>query len=89
MLYVEEMQSQQRAENGIEEIVIGYADQDEFEPEDLDANDLGIFDSMGTYSEVALHDLPPDIRDILLAENHRMRTGEVIGVQQYKEREGM
>lgn len=87
LLYVEEMQSQQRAENGVKEIVVGYVDDDTIILEDIDTDGMAEFANMNSAFEVAsYHDLPPDILDVVLAENHRLATGEVLSMEAFKER---
>ena len=80
------MQSQQRAENGIKEIVVGYVDEDTIILDDIDTTSIAEFAESGGAYEVAYHDLPPDILDIVRAENHRLATGEVVSVEAFKKR---
>ena len=77
------MQSQQRAENGIREIVLGYYGDDSHQSkQEYDNDSVGSVISEFGGSEAGptyvtnLDDLPPDLRAILLAENHRKQTGE-------------
>ena len=81
------MQSQQRAENGIKEIVLGYVDDDEVILEEIDTAGVAEFAELGQAFEVtSYHDLPEDIRDIVLVENHRLATNEVLSIEAFKER---
>jgi hypothetical protein len=77
------MQSQLRAENGIKEKVVGYVGYD-WEPE-ADFISPSDFEALNPRI-VKMEELPDDIRDVLLAENHRMATGEVLTVEQDKAR---
>lgn len=81
------MQTQQRAENGIEEIIIGYIGHPPLEQEDelVDLVALGtqFMDSAGIY-EMGLDDLPDDIRSVILAERHRKETGAILPSEFYK-----
>ncbi len=94
LLYVEEMQSQQRAENGIKEIVIGYYGH---ESETSTAPEQTIQDAVGQFNEagagsiqsVNVEDLPESVRDVFLAEQHRLRTGELRKASDFKERKGV
>ena len=81
MLAAEEMQTQIRLENGVRERIIGYIGSD-WEPpmEELDISEFGEQDVTVT----DLKDLPEDIRDIVLAENHRLKTKEVMTVEDFK-----
>lgn len=80
------MQSQQRAEAGICEIVVGYVGRDwKPEPEDIDMQAVM---ELGPAYQIAFDDLPKDIRDIVGAENHRLQTGEVLSVEAFKKRKG-
>jgi len=80
------MQSQQRAENGIKEIVVGYVDDETLFLEDIDTKGMAEFAESGSALEVSYHDLPIDILDIVRAENHRLATGEVVSIESFKER---
>jgi hypothetical protein len=81
MLAIEEMQSQVRAENGIKERIIGYVGRDwEPEPEELDVAAL----AEAGFKETKFDDLPEDIRDIVLAEHDRLKTGKVQTVESWK-----
>ena len=75
LLATEEMQAQQRAENGIEEIVIGYFS----DPDDANVYvpefDVSEFDGMITAGSI--DDLPDGVRSVVLAEHHRLSTGEI------------
>jgi len=82
LLYVEEMQSQQRAENGISEKIIGYVGY-EWEPE-ADEIDMTLIGEFGPAYTTSVKDLPRDLQDVLAAENHRLKTGEVLTVDAYK-----
>ena len=80
------MQSQQRAEAGVKEKIIGYVGYDwEPEPDAVDMLELGY---VGPASEVKVSELPQDIQDIFHAEMHRLRTGEVMTVETFKRRGG-
>ena len=90
LLYVEQMQAQQRAEAGIKEVVIGYVGDEVPEEELIDElpDELMTMVASGEAMEVAMRDLPQDVKDILLAEHHRLRTGEVMTVEQFKQKGG-
>ena len=76
LLATEDMQSQQRAQNGVEEIVIGYfSDNDDLGPDELPEFDVSEFDGMIT--ETSIDQLPKDIQAIIKAEHHRLTTGEI------------
>lgn len=75
LLATEEMQSQQRAENGVEEVVIGYFSDSDDAPAYIPEFDVGEFDGM--VKETAIDDLPDDVRSVVLAEHHRLTTGEI------------
>ena len=79
------MQSQQRAENGVREVVIGYANGEETEDslEDIDFEAVG---EIGQASEVQVAQLPEDVRDIYEAEMHRLRTGELYSLEAWNAR---
>ena len=83
MLATEEMQTQIRLENGVRERIVGYVGSD-WEPpmEELDISEFSEQDISVTH----IDDLPEDIRDILLAENHRLRTKETITVEEHKQK---
>ena len=73
------MQAQQRAENGVEEIVVGYySDLDNIntldEHQDFDVTE---FSDMNMMEATAVDALPADLQSVYLAEMHRMKTGEV------------
>jgi hypothetical protein len=82
------MQTQQRAENGVKEIIVGYIGHPPLMP-DEDANDLGeVIDAAtsafaGDIRETPLEELPADVRAILLAEKHRNKTGEVVSSDKF------
>jgi hypothetical protein len=83
------MQSQQRAEAGVREIVVGYVGRNYTpEPEDIDMQSVM---ELGPAYEIGFNELPADIKDIVAAENHRMQTGEVLSVESFKKkkREGV
>lgn len=89
LVSVEEMQSQQRAENGIEEIIIGYIGHDPLEPEEelTDLVKLGTaFMESGVVSESTLQNLPDDVRSVVLAESHRRATGQVLPSSFYSQK---
>lgn len=76
LLATEEMQSQQRTENGVEEIVIGYfSDPDDGVHAYVPEFDVNEFDGMVTASSI--DDLPDSVRSVVLAEHHRLTTGEI------------
>jgi hypothetical protein len=75
------MQMQQRAEGGIKEVVLGYIGHededlgDEIEPE-LKGHELNeAFE--GKAQRTSVDELPDDVREIFLSEQHRIKTGEV------------
>lgn len=72
------MQSQQRAENGVREVILGYYGDDSKPQQSYDNDSIAtvVGDFEGPVHATNLDDLPPDIRAILLAENHRKQTGE-------------
>lgn len=87
------MQSQQRAENGITEIVLGVIGEEPYEKQEDLTNlaELGeAFMNAGPITEMNLEDLPDDVRSVLLAETHRQQTGAVLPSSFYslKERNG-
>jgi hypothetical protein len=84
MLAIEEMQTQIRAENGVQEKIVGYVGRD-WNP-DIEDLDISEFAGVGAFKETDFDDLPSDIQDIVKAEMHRMKTGEVVGVEQFKDR---
>jgi len=86
LLYVEEMQSQQRAENGIEEKIVGYVGY-EFEPEVEDI-DMAMIGEFGPAYTTSIKDLPQYIQHILSTEAHRLKTGEVLTVEAFKRTHG-
>ena len=75
------MQSQQRAEGGVKEIILGYIGHEDEDlgdemHDDISASDLSeAFD--GKAKTVTVDQLPDDVREIFLAEQHRKQTGEV------------
>lgn len=73
------MQSQQRAENGVKEIVLGYYghDTEELPAKQTVTEVVGGFDA-GPVKQMNLDDLPEEVRSIFLAEQHRLETGEFI-----------
>ena len=76
-MYVEDRQSQIRAENGITEKIVGYVgSEEEFTDEfEFDTHNLPTFD---------VDTLPDDLQWTYKAEMHRMRTGEIMTVDQFK-----
>jgi hypothetical protein len=83
------MQTQQRAESGIKERIVGYYGSDWTpEPDELDMDDLRTMAEVGAFHEVDFKDLPEHIRDVVLAENHRMKTGQILTVDEFKKRGG-
>ena len=87
LIAIEEMQTQQRAENGITEIVLGIIGETPFEQQEelTDLVALGTaFMDAGSVSELALNDLPDDVRSVFLAEKHRMESGAVLPSSFYK-----
>lgn len=82
LLALEEMQSHLRAENGIKERIVGYVGSDwEPELEEVDFTEMG-----EEFKQTDFSDLPEYIRDVVDAENHRIKTNELLTVDQYKER---
>lgn len=79
------MQSQQRAESGVKEIVLGYYghDDEEILPEQTTSEVVGAFDG-GPVKEMNIDDLPEDVRAIFLAEQHRLKTGECINSSEFR-----
>jgi hypothetical protein len=89
LLAVEYMQTMARAEAGIREEVIGYYGEPDFENEDgytqADAGEfIGSFGDAGPVVNVKPEDLPEDIREIYLAEMHRLKTGEVRPIKDFQ-----
>lgn len=87
LLYTEDMQAQQRVENGVKEIILGYYGH---EPDDnvseLDktvAEVVGEFDG-GPIIQTSMDELPDDVRSIFLAEQHRMKTGELRNADEFR-----
>jgi hypothetical protein len=89
LLAVEEMQSQLRAENGIKEIIVGYFG----EKDDLIAisDSKEVADLMSSLDDNAMmvrpEDLPPEVREIYLAEMHRLETGELRPASDFQTRD--
>ncbi len=85
LLAVEEAQTLQRAENGIEEIVIGYYSdpdtEDQDETQDLDVSQFSDLNM----EETALDALPDDLKSVYLAEVHRMKTGEIRPASEFEQ----
>jgi hypothetical protein len=85
------MQSQQRAENGIKEIIIGYYGH---ESETSSAPESTVQDAIGAFNEagagpvhaVNAEDLPEEIREVYLAEQHRLRTGKFLKASEFRTR---
>jgi hypothetical protein len=89
LLYCEQMQMQQRAEAGIREIVAGYVGHEDIETtEDLPtlAEVTGGFDA-GPVKAMPIEDLPDDVRSVLLAEQHRLKTGKTVKTEVFKTRD--
>lgn len=84
LVAVEDMQSQQRAEAGVQEIIIGYVGEDYDDSEEFDPTELTGFE--GPIYESSMDTLPPDIRDVVEVEMHRMRTGELLSIDQWKQK---
>lgn len=85
------MQSQIRAENGIKEIVVGYVGEvTEDQVEELEADEVSsLIQGMdNNVIQTNAEDLPPEIRDIYLAEMHRLKTGEYKAASEFKALEG-
>lgn len=81
------MQSQQRAENGITEIIIGYVGHDPIQEEQelTSLIDLGTaFMDSAEVQEMKLDELPDDVRSVVLAEKHRKETGAILPSEFYK-----
>lgn len=81
LIAIEEMQTQQRAENGVTEIVIGIIGEPAFEEKDeqTDLTALGTaFLDAGPVTNTSIDDLPDDVRSILLAEQHRKVSGVIL-----------
>lgn len=79
LFYTEQMQTQQRVENGIREIVLGYYghEQEDLGPDQTLSEVVEEFAMLdGPMIETTIEELPDDLRSILLAENHRLKTGE-------------
>jgi hypothetical protein len=75
------MQTQQRAENGITEIIIGYVGEEELEQTDevTDLTTLSTeFMGAGNVFDATLDGLPDDVRSVILAEQHRKESGTVL-----------
>ncbi len=88
LIAIEEMQSQQRAENGVTEIVLGVIGEEPYEQQQDLTNlvDLGTaFMDSSVISEMGLGDLPDDVRSVVLAERHRKETGAVLPSSFYKQ----
>lgn|GEM_PF-4343067 len=77
LMYTEDMQSQQRAENGVKEIVLGYVgDEPIKEEESQNVSDLASAID-GNVIATNPSDLPDDLRAIWLADQHFKKTGEL------------
>lgn len=88
LIAIEEMQTQQRAENGVTEIVLGVIGEEPFAQgeEVTDLIELGTaFMDSSTIEEMGLADLPDDVRSVVLAERHRKETGAVLPSSFYKQ----
>jgi hypothetical protein len=75
------MQSQQRAEAGIREIVVGYIGIDDIDAtnEPLDVTSLmGALEDSGRFFETKEKDLPPWLHQVLIAERIRKETGKIV-----------
>lgn len=91
LLYIEQMQTQQRIENGVREKIVGYLGDSDWEPDAdaIDPSDMAMMAEVGTMMEaVNVDHLPDDIKWIYKAEQHRLKTGEIMTVQTYKEKYG-
>ena len=83
LIWVEDAQSQIRAENGVQERIIGYLGSDV----EIDTLETLPFDPT-MVPKVAAKNLPDDIKWVYFAEIHRLKTGEVLTSQEYKARYG-
>jgi hypothetical protein len=88
LLYTEEMQSQQRAENGVKEVIIGYYGEESEQPIELPSLQSAVSEfqdsGIGPMFDVSVEDLPDHVREVFLAEMHRMKTGEVRKATEFK-----
>jgi hypothetical protein len=89
LIAIEEMQTQQRAENGITEVIIGYVGEEPLDQagrgDVTNLTELGTqFMDAGTLYQSSLDGLPDDIRSVVLAEAHRQETGTVLPATFYK-----
>lgn len=90
------MQAQQRAENGIREVILGYYGHPETwiehnreaaQETQTVAEVVGGFDG-GPIKQVNAVDLPPEVLEVYLAEEHRRKTGQVLKSTDFKTVEG-
>ncbi|MGH7744595.1 MAG: hypothetical protein ACREQ5_07235 [Candidatus Dormibacteria bacterium] len=92
LLYTEEMQAQQRAENGVREVILGYYGHPETWIESSQGTQtvseiVGDFDG-GPIKQVGVADLPPEVLEVYLAEEHRRKTGQILKSTDFKTIEG-
>ena len=74
------------AENGIREIVVGYiGDEAEYKPQ-LKPVSVSDLQAVGPGRTMKVSELPEGVRDIYEAEQHRLQTGEVMQVEEFKKR---
>jgi hypothetical protein len=85
------MQTQQRAEAGVREIIIGYVGHED--DADLNAGAQTLTDVLGAFEGVAIEstveNLPEEIRAVYLAEMMRLKTGEIRKSADFRTREGI
>lgn len=72
-----------RAENGVKERVIGYLGSSV----EIDTLDTFNFDP-SVVPKVAAKELPDDVKWVYFAEIHRIKTGEVLTSEEYKNKYG-
>jgi hypothetical protein len=87
LLAVEYMQTMMRAEAGIREEVVGYYGGEDFDSDEETPNAGELIGSFGDSASVVTakpEDLPEDIREIYLAEMHRIKTGEVRPIKDFQ-----
>jgi len=84
------MQMQQRAEAGIKEVILGYVGHEDEKDENTDlptvSEVVGGFDA-GPVRAMNMEDLPEDVRSVLLAEQHRLKTGKTLKTEVFKTRD--
>lgn len=77
MLFAEDAQSRLRAENGIKEKIIGFI-----------GSDVEFYDTyhFPNIAPIKVRQLPDDLQWVFWAEQHRMRTGELMTIANYKKK---